>query len=198
MDGPWVIAFAGLWIVVLIEALLILVLYNQLGIMYLGRAEARMRDGLAVSTLAPDFQAVDETGALVQFAQRERRPTLLIFAAENCTLCEKIVPDLNDFVVQQGTIAQLLFLVRATLTTPQSLSEKYSAYFPIWVTDSDVIAHTYKVGATPFAFLIAEDGKILAKGLLNGRDHINALMDPLSQGVTGLRQHARLEVGQNG
>ena len=48
MEGIWLVSFIVLWLVVIVEGVLIVLLYRQLGIMYLGSAEgvAQNCDGM--------------------------------------------------------------------------------------------------------------------------------------------------------
>lgn len=57
------------------------------------------------------------------------------------------------------------------------------------------LAHA--VGKLPYAILIGADGKIVAKGLVNNREHIESLFEAQRSGIASIQEYlARRTAGQ--
>ena len=83
MEGIWLVSFIALWIIVILEGVLIVLLYRQLGVLYLGSASGVSRDGLAVGSPAPDFQLPDADGQTRRLSDYRGRNVLLLFGSPN-------------------------------------------------------------------------------------------------------------------
>ncbi len=81
MEGIWLISYIVLWAAVLALGVLVLLLYRQLGIMYLGTAEGVSRDGIDRGATAPDFALTDQHGALQRLSGYRGRPVMLLFGS---------------------------------------------------------------------------------------------------------------------
>ena len=97
MEGIWLISYIVLWLLVLTLCLLVLLLYRQLGIMYLGSAEGVSRDGLDRGKAAPDFTLTDQYGEMQRLVQYRGKPTVLIFGSPHCSPCRILLPQLHDW-----------------------------------------------------------------------------------------------------
>src|SRR6266705_6289542 len=87
MEGIWLISYIVLWALVVVLILLVILLYRQLGIMYLGSAEGVSRDGLAPGAKAPDFSLKDQYGNPQRLSDYRGRPTVLLFGSPHCSPC---------------------------------------------------------------------------------------------------------------
>src|SRR5438552_14620065 len=98
MEGNiWIISYVALWVLVLALGLLVLLLYRQLGIMYLGSAEGVSRDGLPKGTTAPDFSLADQYGNVQRLSSYRGRPVLLVFGSPSCTPCRTLLPQMEEW-----------------------------------------------------------------------------------------------------
>src|SRR5262245_27733123 len=114
MEGIWLISFIALWIIVILEGVLILLLYRQLGILYLGTASGVSRDGLAVGTKAPEFSLPTVDGQTVSLSSLRGRNVLLLFGSTHCEPCRRLLPGLEEFAGREGRDFQVLWLNQGT------------------------------------------------------------------------------------
>src|SRR5438067_7226270 len=110
MDGIWIVSFIALWIIVIGEGVLILLLYRQLGVLYLGSAAGVSRDGLAVGSQAPDFTLADIDGQPHKLSSMRGRNILLLFGSSHCDPCRRLLPGLEEFARNEGREFEVLWL----------------------------------------------------------------------------------------
>ncbi|PZR97658.1 MAG: hypothetical protein DLM69_09490, partial [Candidatus Chloroheliales bacterium] len=116
MDTIWLVSYIVLWVVVLVLAFLVVLLYRQLGQQYLGTAAGVSRDGLAVGTKAIDFTGIDQFGQQVTMRQSldGKRYLLLIFGAPTCAPCRNLLPQATQFEQDHADKLRILWINRAT------------------------------------------------------------------------------------
>src|SRR5438105_10406809 len=131
MDGTiWIISYVALWVLVLALGLLVLLLYRQLGIMYLGTAEGVSRDGLPRGTVAPDFTLTDQYGHAQSLTAYRGRPTALIFGSPSCGPCRLLIPQLHDWARKHPDIS-VLWLNAATPEESERFVSEVGATLPV-------------------------------------------------------------------
>lgn len=176
MGTPWIIAYGVQWGFLVLLGVLVFVLYHELGRSYLGTAEATTRDGLRVGLRAPRFHAIDAQGSHVEFSPQSESYTMLIFGAIGCSFCEQLLPELDAFQHEYGDSFRTLLVFKIDEQRNYD-SARYETRIPMWTVTGNAPMMRYKVRAVPFGFVIDQDGIIRAKGLVNGRDHLNYLYD---------------------
>src|SRR5215210_5699136 len=110
MEGIWLVSYIVLWVLVIVLGLLVVLLYRQLGILYLGSAEGVSRDGLAVGTQAPDFELSDQTGRRYRLGDFRGRRVLLLFGSPSCEPCRRLMPQLQEFAREHAEQIEVLWL----------------------------------------------------------------------------------------
>ena len=167
MEGIWLISYIVLWALVVILFLLVILLYRQLGIMYLGSAEGVSRDGLAPGTKAPDFKLADQYGNMQSLSDYRGRPTVLLFGSPHCSPCRILLPQLHDWAKAHPE-AGVLWLNAASEEESLKFVSDTGATLPIVpYTPQENLMDKYKVRVTPFTVLLDENGIVRAKGLVN-------------------------------
>jgi methylamine dehydrogenase accessory protein MauD len=167
MEGIWLVSYIALWALVLVLCLLVLLLYRQLGIMYLGSAEGVSRDGLERGKKAPDFSLTDQYGNPQRLSDYQGRPTALIFGSPHCSPCRVLMPQLHDWTRAHPEVG-LVWLNAASEEETLKFVSDIGATIPVAAyTPQDNLMDRYRVRVTPFMFLVDENGVIRAKGLVN-------------------------------
>ncbi len=105
---------------------------------------------------------------------------LLVFTQSGCSPCKTIVPELNRLAAV-GRIAnpshpQVLIVNNGDLEATRKWSAEVAARIPVLAQTQFTFSKKYEVFATPFAFLIDEQGVIAAKGIINNRQHIRYVL----------------------
>jgi len=182
MEGVWLVSYIVLWLLVLGMGVLILLLYRQLGIMYLGSAEGVSRDGLNKGTQAPDFSLTDQYGNLQRLINYRGRPTLLLFGSPHCSPCRTLLPQLHDWANAHPDVG-VLWLNAASPEESLKFVSDTGATIPVapYPPEGNLL-DTYKVRVTPFSFLLDENGVIRAKGLVNTKAGLDLYYKELKTG----------------
>lgn len=182
MEGIWLISYIVLWLFVLALGVLVLLLYRQLGIMYLGTAEGVSRDGLEKGTRAPDFTLTDQYGKGQQLSRYKGQPVMLIFGSPHCSPCRLLLPQLHDWARQHRDV-NVLWLNAASAEESNRFVSETSATLPIIpYTPDDNLLDKYKVRVTPFLFMVDENGIIRSKGLVNNKGGLDLYYRELKTG----------------
>ncbi len=176
MDGIWLVSFIALWIIVILEGVLILLLYRQLGILYLGSASGVSRDGLPVGTPAPDFTLADLDGRQHSLAGLRGQNVLLLFGSAHCDPCRRLLPGLEEFAARNGRDFQVLWLNQGSPADALSFRSETGADLPM-LPYRDGVNDAYRVRVTPFIYMIDAAGVVKAKGLVNTKAQLNWYRD---------------------
>jgi methylamine dehydrogenase accessory protein MauD len=132
------------------------------------------RRGLQPGTKAPDFSLPRIQGGKLSLSSFAGRKVLLVFTQSGCGPCRQIVPELND-LHEEGDVA-VLVVNNGDLDTTTKWARELAACFPVVVQETFQLSRRYEVFATPFAFLINEQGVIGSKGIITERQHIDFVL----------------------
>jgi peroxiredoxin len=157
------ISSIALWLVVLFLGFLLLGALRAIGILkwQLEQLQAttpsRMgRDGLRVGKKAPAFSLPSTNGKEIALADFDGHKVLLVFTQSGCSPCKAIVPELNR-LAQRG-MPQVLN--NAAPEKTRAWAKEADARFPVLAQENYAVSKRYQAFATPFAFVINEQGII--------------------------------------
>ena len=183
----WV-SYAALWLLLLAVGVLVLLLYRHFGVMSLGTLEGVQRDGLPIGSVAPPISGVTADGQDAGWQPKPGQPQLLLFAAPDCEPCAKVLPAVNRLArATDGGQLGIAAVVPGQRDEAARLAAKFRPRFPCLAEDGGGAFGRYRVRASPFAFVVGGDGRVLAKGLCSDEGR---LRDLLAAG--GLEEAARL------
>jgi methylamine dehydrogenase accessory protein MauD len=131
------------------------------------------RDGLKIGKPAPDFtlpSAANDEASLHDFAGRK---VLLVFTQSGCGPCRAIIPELNR-VHDKGQ--QVVVVNNGAPDETRKWANEVEARFPVLAQEKLALSKRYEVYATPFAFLIDEQGVIASKGIVGSRQYLNYVL----------------------
>jgi len=194
MNTALLVSNLALWLILLSLAFLLLGALRALGLVSwrLEQLEATTpsrlgRDGLKLGKKAPDFtlpvatngaRVQSETGphaggqlSLHDFAGRK---VLLVFTQSGCGPCHAIAPELNR--VHERGEHQVLVVNNGEPDETRKWAAETSARFPVLAQEKFSLSKRYQVFATPFAFLIDEQGTITSKGIVGTRQHLSYVL----------------------
>jgi methylamine dehydrogenase accessory protein MauD len=189
MGAVWLISYFVLWGLVIVLGFLLLGTLRALALQgwRLDQLEATMpsrvgRSGLKPGRKAPHFTLSTVEGEQVSLADYRGRSVLLVFVQPACGPCSSVVPALNR--VEASGEAQVLVVNRADPAQARQWAEKTGATFPVLVQENLDVSKRYEMFATPFAFLIDEQGVIASAGIVNNRQHVRFLFSAAQEGAT--------------
>lgn len=169
-------SYVALWVLAVVEAILLLLVYRHFGMMALGSIEGVQRDGLPIGTQAPAIVGVTASGEDTRWEPTSERAQLALFASPGCEPCEQIIPALREiWSANQGL--GIVSIVPGTAESARLLVDKFRPPFTCLADDGSGAFDNYRVRVTPFAFVVDQEGRVLAKGLCNSPDRIVQLFE---------------------
>jgi methylamine dehydrogenase accessory protein MauD len=132
------------------------------------------RDGLKVGRKAPDFTLPSANGGEVSLHDFAGRQVLLVFTQSGCGPCHDMAPEFNR--VQDQGQHQVLVVNNGEPDEAREWAAEVRARFPVLVQEKFSLSKRYEAFATPFAFLIDEEGVIASNGIAGSRQYLNYVL----------------------
>jgi methylamine dehydrogenase accessory protein MauD len=185
-----------LWIVVVALALIVLALTRQIGVLHERVAPAgalTLSGGVKAGETVPAMTLPTLSGdrlAIESFAAR-KRGVLVFFLSPTCPVCKSLLPVVTRIAKEERKWLDLVF---ASDGATKAEHEAYVAdrkldSFPYVI--SQELGMAFQVGKLPYAALIDESGVLVAKGLVNTREHIESLFEAKRLGVASINEFMR-------
>ncbi|MBI3468105.1 MAG: hypothetical protein HY000_34295 [Planctomycetes bacterium] len=187
MSSPaLLISYVALWALVLVQSVLILAMLRQIGVLHLRIAPAGARilsfgpeigDPVSPVTLQDMENPADE----LRVCGTMDSDLFLLFVTPTCAVCTSLMPAIKPLMRQSngdlrwGIVAFGGRARCAEFRHRYHLGEVLFAYAP-------EIRNQYKIAATPYALLIARDGHLISKGLVNHMEHLESIVAVLKPG----------------
>jgi thiol-disulfide isomerase/thioredoxin len=178
------VAVVVLWVLMLLLSVLVVLLYRQFGLIYIGSRARLGLTGLAVGSRVPEV-------ALLRMAGRDfawdwtagggGRGTLVVFGAPGCTLCKKLTPQLNLFADKWAHLVDLIFVEKGPLPAGPTHDPPNRTQWMYTEDPEGELHRAFDIEATPYAFVVDSSRRVLAKGIVNDKSDIEAV---LSMAVT--------------
>src|SRR5262245_51992009 len=189
MNTLWLISDLVLWLVVLFLGFTLLGTLRVLGLLRwrLEQPEATTpsrlgRSGLRVGKKAPEFSLPSVTSEPIALHDFAGHKVLLVFTQAGCGPCHQIMPELNK--LQRAGEVQVVVVNNGDADGARKLAEKSQARFPVLAQERFGVSRRYEVFATPFAFVIDEQGVIRSKGIVNNGRHLRFVVTSAGQKET--------------
>ncbi|MEN3230192.1 methylamine dehydrogenase accessory protein MauD [Methylorubrum sp. B1-46] len=179
-----------LWLALIGCAVLLLGLLRQVGLLHERSSPmgAMITDhGPDIGDAAPVFDLPDHAGATVRIGglSAEGRPTLLMFTAPTCPVCDKLFP-----LIKSIARAEKFAVVMISDGQPdehQRFLAKHELGDIRYVVSAEV-GMAFQVGKIPYGVLLDAEGVIRAKGLTNTREHLESLLEADKSGFASIQQ----------
>jgi peroxiredoxin len=137
------------------------------------------RDGVKLGKKAPDFALPRATGGEASLHDFAGRKVLLVLTQSGCGPCHDIMPELNR--LHDRGEPQVMVVNNGDTETTRRWAAEARARFPVLTQERFSLSKRYQVFATPFAFLIDEEGIITSKGLVGSRQHLTYVLTGAGQ-----------------
>lgn len=188
------ISYVLLWCLVVVLVLLIVLLYRQFGLTFMRSVDRVMMQGLSVGGRAPDFAIADRNGneqSIAFGADRDGgRATAVLFAMPGCTVCATLAKTLVTLPAQRSDV-RFVWVDGSSPSPPERAIEAV----PGWIAGSvagDTVHRLWEVSAVPFGFVIAPNGRIADKRLMNRREDLDTALKTVAESAAGA--HSRKEL----
>lgn len=186
------IVVAVLFIVVAGLTIALFALARQVGILFerVSPLGALVTDsGPPVGAESPQFslESIGRTGQIA-IGGTSSHSTLLFFLSPTCPVCKKLIPILNSIQAAERVWLNVVLASDGDVGPHKKFVESHKlAQFPYVL--STELGLAYRVSRLPFAVLIGENGKVLAKGLVNNREQIESLFNAKELGVSSVQAY---------
>jgi methylamine dehydrogenase accessory protein MauD len=182
MNIVWLSSNLALWGMVLVLGFLLLGALRALALLRWRMeqleaiAPSRLgRSGLRPGKKAPDFTLPTLSGGEVELRHYAGRNVLLVFMQPGCGPCHHIVPELNR--LHRAGEVQVLVIQNGDTEAIRQWAKKHWPGFPVALQEHFNLSKRYEVFATPFAFLIDEQGMIAARGIVSTKQYLGFVLN---------------------
>jgi len=170
-----------LWAAVLLLGFLVLGALRALEIvnwrldqLELTRPSRLGRDGLKAGKKAPDFTLPSTNGREVSLHDFAGRKVLLVFTQSGCGPCHDMAPEFNR--VQVKGEHQVLVVNNGEPAETRQWAAEIDARFLVVTQEKFSLSKRYEIFATPFAFLIDEQGLIASSGIVGSAQYLGYVL----------------------
>src|ERR1700761_7291678 len=178
------------WIVILGLGLALLALARQIGVLHVRLAPAGALlsgKGPVVGEAAPVLDAVTLDGTALAIGKPAKgRSQLLLFVSPHCPLCKDLIPVARNFARTEKL--DIVFVGDDQESEQRAMIARLEMGGLPFV-NSSIIGRAYQVDRLPHAALIGEDGKLLSKGLVNSREHLESMITAHELGVVSVQDY---------
>jgi methylamine dehydrogenase accessory protein MauD len=98
---------------------------------------------------------------------------LLLFVSESCPISRKMIPIAREFCRSENI--DLLFFGDDREDVQTALIQEFGLN-PTRFINSESYGRTIGIDKLPYALLAGQDGRLIARGLVNSREHLESLM----------------------
>ncbi|MGD9810964.1 MAG: methylamine utilization protein MauD [Sphingobium sp.] len=179
------------WVVTLCFGIALVALARQVGVLYVRVAPAgalATSGGASVGDDLPGLSGRTLSGEeLMLGGPMPGKPLrLLMFVSAQCPLCKGLIPIAKSFA-QHERVA-LTFVGDDEPAAQYAMIAQHALQPYDFVNDPEV-GQTLGVSKLPFAVLLDEEGRVLSKGLVNSREHLESLVIAHEMGVRTVQDY---------
>jgi peroxiredoxin len=143
-------------------------------------------EGIAVGSVARDFQLRSLSGDPVSLGQFRGKHVLLDFWSPGSPLCAREIPYLNDIHAAYGgsKIEVLGLALGVGPPLPEFMAGHRMTWTQVPVSDTSRVLKDYGVGGYPVTFIIDPQGKIVGNSRLTGQEVFEAVAGALGDSAS--------------
>lgn len=182
-----------MWIVMGALALTVLALARQVGVLHerIAPVGALANDrGPEVGDTAPRFTLTSFSGAPLSLGGRlERgRAQMLLFVSPGCPICKKLLPVAKSFARSERL--DVAYVGDGDQNEQRAMVASHDLDASKYVSAAEV-GLSFRIGKLPYAVLLDHEGTIVAKGLVNSREHLESLIVAKETGFASIQSYLR-------
>ena len=185
------LSVALLWVLMIATIVVMLALARQIGILFERIAPIgalSIDQGPRAGEPAPSMLLPSLDGDLVQIGGSNERSTLIFFLSPSCPVCRKLAPIVKS--IARGRSIRLV-LASDGDEPRQAQYRRDLALTQFSYVLSRELGLAFRVGKLPYAVLLDQTGRVVAKGLTNSREQLESLFVAQELGVTSIQQYLR-------
>jgi methylamine dehydrogenase accessory protein MauD len=183
-----------LWVLVIGLSLVVFALTRQIGVLHERVSPAgalTLSGGVKAGETPPALSLTtldNDTLKLASFAA-QGRGVLLFFLSPTCPLCRSLLPVVTRIAKEERKWLDLVFASDGGTRAEHEayVADRQIQSFPYVISQELGVA--FQVGKLPYAALIDEKGVLVAKGLVNSREHLESLFEAKRLGVASVNEY---------
>ena len=190
---PFSISYIVLWVLVAVLSLVVFALVRQIGVLHDRIAPTgalMLAKGLTVGEAAPIVAVTDLDGVSrnVGGERADGKNTLVMFVSPTCPVCKVLLPVLRSSARAEHQWLDILLASDGELAKHTEFRRQHGlGQLPYILSPSLGIA--YQINRLPYAVLLDERGVVLARGLINSREHLESLFEAKRLGVASVQAY---------
>ena len=189
-----IVSIVVLWVLVIGLAFVVFALTRQIGVLHERVAPAgalTLSGGVKAGETPPALSLMtldDSTLKLDSFAARGRG-VLLFFLSPTCPLCRSLLPVVAKIAKEERKWLDVVFASDGGSRAEHAayVADRQIESFPYVISQELGVA--FQVGKLPYAALLDESGVLVAKGLVNSREHLESLFEAKRLGVASVNEY---------
>ena len=179
------------WLLIVGLGVALLALARQVGVLHMRVAPAgalTTAGGPAVGDKSPTLDVTTLAGAPITIGGKLATGTLqlLMFVSAQCPLCKGLIPVAKSFAKDERV--DLVFVGDDAVGDQRGLIEKFGLEAYPFVNGPET-GMRFAVEKLPYAVLLDDAGTVLAKGLVNSREHLESLVIAHEMGVRSVQDY---------
>jgi methylamine dehydrogenase accessory protein MauD len=179
------------WVVIAALAVCVFALARQVGVLHERIAPVgalATSNGPAVGELAPRVTVSSMAGTEIVIGARQTSGSLslLLFVSPQCPICKVLIPVAQNLARDERL--SLTFVGDGPADEQRRLIEKFALSEASFVNSSQ-LGLTFQVSKLPYAVLVAPDGTLVARGLVNSREHLESLIVAHETGIASIQNY---------
>lgn len=190
---PFMMSYVLLWGLVIALSLTVLALARQIGVLHDRIAPTgalMLAKGLSVGQAAPIVTVSDLDGGNRQIGgvTADKRNALVMFISPTCPLCKQLLPVLKASLRSESAWLQIILASDGDEREQTEFRKKHGLQ-PFTYVLSQALGISYQVNRLPYAVLLDERGIVLARGIINSREHLESLFEAKRLGVASVQDY---------
>ncbi len=163
------------WVLLLVIAYSVFVLYRHFGQLYVTSAAGRAEQGPNVGSAFLSISRSDVDGRNVTLPSTQS--TVVLFADVDCDLCSELREQYaNVFGPSQRSVDLVVFCTGSEKDV-KAWSSRIPEYVSVIWDEKKSAADRYKVNALPFAVAVGKNGRVNARSVINGEQGLRWAAD---------------------
>lgn len=191
--SAFMISHIVLWALVIALSLVVFALARQIGVLHDRIAPTgalMLAKGLTVGEAAPIVATRDMDGQHRQVGapREDGKSTLVMFLSPTCPVCKTLLPVLKSSAKSEQGWLEILLASDGEPAVHAEFRQKHGLAQLGYVL-SPPLGIAYQINRLPYAVLLDEQGVVLARGLINSREHLESLFEAKRLGVASVQEY---------
>lgn len=184
MSSVFLISYVLLWCVALLEGMLLVLVYRQVGLYLLGGRGRAELGGIPEGAKAPPIDVrVGQSKRLLTWTECDRDAWLVLFTLSGCPMCDELASRLPDLGRQWGNRFKLVWLEHEMPGVDPRLPPGLEPW--ISATADRSAYEAFDVRAAPFAYIIRRDGLVTTRRLVNDLEDLHRILEAVASPPDG-------------